>query len=331
MIRRFKCSRGRQVVLGMLFVIALPSLAQVPTKPYRIGYLVTGGAVSFPLSVDPFKRGMRELGYREGSDFVLELRTAEGDAERFPALAAELVRLKVHVLVAATTPAAQAAKRATRSIPIVVANSADPVASGLARSLAHPGDNVTGLSNLAADLGQKQLEMLRAVVPNLYKVAVLINPGNATNALIAADVEQAAKILRIDVARIEAKNPRGIENAFLQLLEKRAQALIVPSEGLFVQQRRQLGDLGLKYRVPTMFGQAEHVEAGGLLSFGPDITDNFRRAAGYVDRILKGAEPGALPIEQPAKFELLVNLKTARSLGLTVPEELRFRADRLIE
>lgn len=315
----------------MLFVTALPSFAQAPTKPYRIGYLVTGGAVSFPLSVEPFKRGMRELGYQEGSDFVLELRTAEGNVARFPALAAELVRLNVHVLVAATTPAAQAAKRATRTIPIVVANSADPVASGLAQSLAQPGDNVTGLSNLAADLGQKQLEILRAVIPNLSRVAVLIHPGNVTNELIANDVQRAARSLRIDLVRIEAKDSRGIENAFPELVKERAQALIVPLEGLFVQQRRQLAELGLKYRVPTMFGQADHVEAGGLLSFGPDIPDNFRRAASYVDRILKGAKPAALPIEQPAKFELLVNLKTARSLGLTIPQELHFRADRLIE
>lgn len=331
MTQEVTCRRRRQVLFGMLFVTALPSFAQAPTKPYRIGYLVTGGAVSFPLSVEPFKRGMRELGYQEGSDFVLELRTAEGNVARFPALAAELVRLNVHVLVAATTPAAQAAKRATRTIPIVVANSADPVASGLAQSLAQPGDNVTGLSNLAADLGQKQLEILRAVIPNLSRVAVLIHPGNVTNELIANDVQRAARSLRIDLVRIEAKDSRGIENAFPELVKERAQALIVPLEGLFVQQRRQLAELGLKYRVPTMFGQADHVEAGGLLSFGPDIPDNFRRAASYVDRILKGAKPAALPIEQPAKFELLVNLKTARSLGLTIPQELHFRADRLIE
>jgi putative tryptophan/tyrosine transport system substrate-binding protein len=320
-----------RILAAVLCLAALPSPAETPAKPYRIGYLVTGGAVSFPLSVEPFKRGMRELGYREGVDYLLELRTAEGDVSRFPGLAAELMRLKVDVLVAATTPAAQAAKKATRAIPIVVANSADPVASGLAETLARPGGNVTGLSNLAADLGQKQLELLRGVLPKLSKVGVLIHPGNVTNKLIADDVQQAANALRIDLIRIEARNATDIESAFPRLAKEGAQALVVALEGLFVQQRRQLAELGLKHGMPTIFGQAEHADAGGLLSFGPDVSDNFRRAARYVDRILKGAKAATLPIEQPARFELVINLKTAGSLGLTIPPQIRFRADRLID
>jgi putative ABC transport system substrate-binding protein len=321
----------KALLTAMLTLAPLVSTAQAPGKPHRIGYLVTGSAVSFPFSVEPFKRGMSELGYREGTDFVLDIRTADGKNERLPALAADLVRLKVDVIVASTTPATQAAMRATTTIPIVIANAADPVQSGLVKSLARPGANVTGLSNLVADLGQKQLEMLREVVPGVSRVAVLINPGNESNRLIAGHVELAAKRFGVSVVRVEAKDSAGLENAFAVVAAERAQALIVALEGFFVQQRQQIAELSLKHRVPTMFSGSGHVEAGGLMSYGPDIADNFRRAAGYVDRIFKGAKAGDLPIEQASKFEVLVNVKTARMLGLTIPREVLFRADRVIE
>ena len=325
-----RCWRGL-LAGALLGLTASASLAQGDGKPHRIGYLVTGGAVSFPISVEPFRRGMRELGYKEGADFVLELRSAEGRSERLAALVAELVRENVKIIVTSTTPGTQAAMRATRTIPIVFANAADPVSSGLVKSLARPGGNVTGLSNIVADLGQKQLEVLQAALPALSKVGVLTNPENATNLLIAQDVEAAGKRSNISIVAIAARDREGIEAAFGRLSREGVQALIVCLEGLFVQQRNQIAELAIKSRVPTMFGGAGHVEAGGLFSYGPDIADNFRRAAGYVDRILKGATPSDLPVEQPAKFELLVNLRTAKALGMNIPEALRFRADRVIE
>jgi len=322
----------RGLVAGALFgLTASVSLAQSDARPYRIGYLVTGGAVSFPLSVEPFKRGMRELGYREGSDFVLELRSAEGKNERLPALAADLAQKNVKVIVTSSTPATRAAMQATRAIPIVFANSADPVATKLVTSLARPGGNVTGLSNIVADLGQKQLELLQVAFPHVAKVGVLLNPDNETNFLIAKDVQAAAGRSSIAVVPIEARDRAGIDTAFATLRREDVQALIVCLEPFFVQQRRQIAELATKNRVATMFGGSGHVEAGGLFSYGPDITDNFRRAAGYVDRILKGAKPGDLPIEQPAKFELLINLRTAKTLGIAIPQDLRLRADRVVE
>jgi putative ABC transport system substrate-binding protein len=315
----------------VLALVPLWAIAQTAGKPHRVGYLVTGGAVSFPLSVEPFRRGMRELGYREGEDFILEIRSADGKTERLAELAAELVLLNVAVLVASTTAGTQAAMRATSTIPIVFANAADPVGTGLVKSLSRPGRNVTGLSNLVADLGEKQLELLKEVIPGASRVAVLLNLGNASNKVIAQNVERAGKRLGVEVIRIEAKDSAGIESAFAVLTARRADALIVALEGLFVQQRRQIADLALRNRIPTMFGGSGHVQAGGLMSYGPDIEDNFRRAANYVDRILKGAKAGELPIEQAGKFEMLINAKTAKALGLTIPREVLFRADRVIE
>jgi putative tryptophan/tyrosine transport system substrate-binding protein len=314
-----------------LLGLAAASFAQADAKPYRIGYVVTGGAVSFPISVEPFRRGMQELGYREGTDFVLELRTAEGKSERFPVLVAELVRKNVNVIVTSSTPATQAAMRATQTIPIIFANSADPVATRLVKNLARPGGNVTGLSNIVADLGQKQLEILQTALPALSKVGVLANPANESNALIAKDVQNAAKKLNIAVLPIETRDRAGIDAAFGTLSREGVQALVVALDPFFIQQRRQIAELAIAGRIATMFGGSGHVEAGGLVSYGPDIADNFRRAASYVDRILKGVKPGELPIEQPAKFELLINLRTAETLGIAIPRDLRFRADRVIE
>ena len=315
----------------MLGLAASVALAQSDARPYRIGYLVTGGAVSFPLSVEPFKRGMRDLGYKEGADFVLELRTAEGKNERLPALAADLARQNVKVIVTSSTPATRAVMQATRTIPIVFANSADPVATKLVTSLARPGGNVTGLSNIVADLGQKQLEMLQAALPALSKVGVLLNPDNETNFLVAKDVQTAARRSSIPIVAIEARDRAGIDAAFATFAREGIQALIICLEPVFIQHRRQIAELAIRNRIATMFGGSGHVEAGGLFSYGPDIADNFRRAAGYVDRILKGAKPGDLPIEQPAKFELLINLRTAKTLGIAITRDLRFRADRVVE
>jgi putative ABC transport system substrate-binding protein len=315
----------------LLLAAAVAVQAQTARKPYRIGYLVTGGSVSFPISVEPFKRGMRDLGYREGTDFVLELRTAEGRYERLDPLAAELVRAKPDVIVTSTTPSAQAAMRATRAIPIVVANSADPVGTGLVKSLARPGGNVTGLSNQAVDLGEKQLEMMRSVVPGVSSVAVLVNPGNASSRLIADNVLRAAASVGVKVVRLEARDVAGIEKAFATLATHKAQALIVTLDGIYIQQRQQIAEMALKQRLATMTGGSGHAEAGALMSYGPDIADNFRRAASYVDRILKGAKAGELPVEQPGKFEIVVNLRTAKALGIAFPPAILIRAERVIE
>jgi putative tryptophan/tyrosine transport system substrate-binding protein len=322
----------RRLAAAVLLLAAAVSVqAQTARKPYRIGYLVTGGAVSFPISVEPFRRGMRELGYREGADFVLELRTAEGRNERLDPLAAELVHAKPDVIVVSTTPGAQAAMRATRVIPIVVANSSDPVGTGLVKSLARPGGNVTGLSNQGVDLGEKQLELMRSVIPGVSNVAVLVNPANPSSKLIADNVQRAADRFGVKILWLEARDVAGIEKAFATLATYKVQALIVTLDGIYIQQRRQIAEMALKHRLATMTGGSGHAEAGALMSYGPDFAENFRRAASYVDRILKGAKVGELPVEQPGKFEILINTATAKKLGLAIPRELLLRADRVVE
>jgi len=265
---------------------------------------------------------------------VIEYRSAEGKAERLPALAAELVALKVDVIVAGNTRAALAAKQATRALPIVFAAAADPVASGLVTSLARPGGNVTGLSFLAPELVGKCLEQLKQVVPGVSRVAVLWHPGilgERTEQDMLKEVEVAARALGVRVQFIEARGPADFDRAFSDMTRARAGALTVLTSAMFVSERRRLVDLAARNRLPTVFPWREGVDAGGLMSYGPDLADLFRRAATYVDKILKGAKPADLPVEQPTKFELVINLKTAKALGLTIPQSVLGRADEVIQ
>jgi len=318
---------------GGLVIAPFAAEAQQAAKVARIGFLGTNRAAA-PGMVDAFHQELRNLGYVEGRNVVIEYRDAEGKLERLPALAAELVALKVDVILAATTPGARAAKQATRTIPIVFAVSADPVSDGLVTSLARPGGNVTGFAVLATELVGKRLELLKQAVPGVERVAVLRQPGavpEQTEKDMLKGAEVAARALGIKLQIVEARGPEDFDSAFSEMTKARASALIMGVGNMFFSERRRLVDLAAKHRLPAVYGLREVVDVGGLMSYGPNQADLFRRAATYVDKILKGANPGDLPVEQPTKFELVINLKTAKSLGLTIPQTVLLRADSVIE
>jgi ABC-type uncharacterized transport system substrate-binding protein len=315
-----------------LLVAPLAAHAQPPTHVHRIGWLA-GTTPTRPL-VEAFLEEMRALGYVEGQHLVLEVRSAEGQYERFPALAAELVRLPVDVLLVPNTPAALAAKQATSTIPIVMVGLDDPVGSGLVASLARPGGNIAGLTVIHPDLVGKQLEFLKDVRPTVSRVAVLRNPTNPAHALIVRAAEVAAQALGVQLHLVEAHGPDAFDSAFAAMTRAHAGALLVLGDPLFVRHRRRLTELAAMSRLPTMYASGQcpaYVEAGGLLCYGASLLNRWRREATYVDKILKGAKPADLPVEQPTKFELVINLKTAKALGLTIPQSLLLRADLLIQ
>jgi putative ABC transport system substrate-binding protein len=316
---------------GGLLVVPLAVEAQQAAKIARIGYLVTNLAAGPRL--EAFLQGLRDLGYVEGRNVVIEYRDAEGKLERLPALAAELVALKVDVIVAGGTPQALAAKQATRTVPIVFVVG-DAITSGLVTSLARPGGNVTGLSILAPELVGKCLEQLTQAVPGVSRVAVLWQPGGQgerTEKDMLKEAEVAARALGVRLQFVEARGPADFDRAFSEMTRARAGALTVLPSAMFGSEPRRLVDLAAKNRLPAVYLSREFVDAGGLMSYGPSIADLFRRAATYVDRILKGAKPGDLPVEQPTKFELVINLKAAKALGLTIPQSLLGRADEVIQ
>ena len=320
------------MLAGGIVVAPFVAEAQQAAKVARIGYLALNLAPG-PL-IEAFRQGLRDLGYVEGRNVVIEYRNAEGKPERFPALAAELVALKVDVILVGSTPQALAAKQATKTIPIVFTGTADPVGSGLVTSLARPGGNVTGLSNLAAELVGKRLEQLTQAVPGVSRVAVLWQPGvlgdrTEKEMLKAADV--AARALGVGLQFVEARGPADFDRAFSDMTGTRAGALTVLPSSMFSSERRRLVDLAAKNWLPVVFPFREFADAGGLMSYGPNLADLLRRAAPYVDKILKGAKPADLPVEQPNKFELVINLRTAKALGLTIPPSLLARADQVIE
>ncbi len=325
----------RDTVLALLALGAAPfaAEAQQAAKIARIGYLAGDLATAAHLP-EAFRQGLRDLGYVEGRNLVIEYRSAEGKFERFPALAAELVALKVDVIVAPLTPAALAAKQATRTLPIVFTTAADPVTSGLVTNLARPGGNVTGLSILAPELIGKRLELLTQAVPGVNRVAVLRQPnafGERTEKDILTAAEVAARALGVRLHFVEARGPDDFDGAFSEMTRARAGALTVLSTTMFIIERRRLVDLEAKNRLPAVYPLREAVDAGGLMAYGPNLADLYRRAATYVDKILKGAKPGDLPVEQPAKFELIINLKTAKDLGLTISQSVLARADEVIQ
>ena len=279
---------------------------------------------------DGLFEGLRQLGYVEGQNLVIEGRYSEGRSERLPALAAELVQLKVDVIVAAATTADEA-KRATSTIPIVMTNHGDPVGSRVVASLARPGGNVTGLSALSPVLVGKQLQLLKEAVPRVSRVAVLSNPTHPAHQLSLREVEAAARSLKLQLQILEARAPTEIAGAFAAVTKESAGALLVFADPMMFGERTRIVELAAKSRLPLMANQREYAEAGGLLAYGIDQRDSFRRAANYVDKILKGAKPGELPVEQPTRFELAINLKTAKALGLMIPPSVLLRADEVIE
>jgi putative ABC transport system substrate-binding protein len=322
------------VALGM-GALATPfsSFAQQQGKVWRIGFL-SARHVDFLDSDDyygPFRQGMRELGYVEGKNLIIEWRSSEGNNERLPGLAIELVDLKVDVIVTTNTPATSAAQKATTIIPIVMGGGGDPVGSGFVKSLARPAGNITGLSNLSPDVRLKQLEMLLGMVPKLSRVAVLVNPSNTGNIRSLEIVQAAGQKRGIKFLRADARTPQEIDNVFSLIRKQNAGALIVSLDPLFQQQKNQIAELTATHRLPSVTQDRISSEAGVLMSYGPSIADQFRRTATYVNKILKGAKPGDLPIEQPTKFELVINRKTAKELGLTIPQSLLISADKVIE
>lgn len=331
---KHRAALARRILLGtVLCGIALAALlawlAWEQTKVWRIGFLASDS--SSTRVDDAFQQGMRDLGYFEGKNCVIRRRFADGNYERLPSLAAELVRLNVDVIVAGTTLSVQAAHQATAAIPIVMVAVPDPVGEGFATSLSRPGGNITGLSNIVTELSIKHLELLHTAVPNLSRVAVMINPLNPSDSLILEQIHGAAYARGVKVFLVEASSASQIEAGFGAMTRERTEALIVAADSYFDVQRDQIAKLAVKGRLPTVFSSRELIEAGGLMSYGQDLADHYRRAATYVDKILKGAKPGDLPIEQPTVLELVINRRIAKTLGLTIPQELMLRADKIID
>jgi putative ABC transport system substrate-binding protein len=314
-------------VSAMLLAICLQAEAQQPKKVPRIGFLSSTPDAQKD-RVAAFQKGLRELGYLEGQNIVIDYRWTSGKNERFPDLAAELVRLKVDVIVT-TSGGIQAAMDATKTIPIVMATSGDPVASGYVVSLAQPGGNVTGLSQMAPELGGKRLELLKEVLKKLSVVAVLFWAVDRGQAAQMREVEVAARELGVQLQIVKVSEPNDLENAFSAMIKGRANGLI-PLAGANFTYRGQIADLAAKSRLPAIYPNREFVDAGGLMSYGPDITENYRRAAVFVDKILKGTKPADIPVEQPTKFEFVINLKAAKQIGLTIPPNVLARADKVI-
>jgi putative ABC transport system substrate-binding protein len=315
---------------AMFFALSFPAEAQQPTKVPRIGYLGVTSPSAVAARTEAFLQGLRELGYVEGKNIVIEWRYAEGKPDRLSELAAELVRLKVDVIVTGGPQATRPAKETTVTIPIVMAFDNDPVGSGFVASLARPGGNITGLSTLAPEISGKQLELLKEIVPKLSRVTVFGNATMSGNAQALIEVKVAAEALGVHLQYLEVQAPKDIETAFRAASKGRADAVLALTNPV-LGYRAQVADLAIKSRVPTMYQASEYVEAGGLMTYGASITDLFRRAATYVDKILKGAKPADLPVEQPTKFELIINLKSAKQIGLTIPPNVLARADRVIK
>jgi len=309
----------------------LASLGQQPAKVARIGFLEASTPSAIAARVEAFRQGLRDLGYVEGKNVVIEYRYAEGNFDRLPALAAELVRLNVNVIVTGGPTAIPAAKAATTAIPIVMAFDTDPVGSGFAASLAKPGGNITGLSTLAPELSAKQIELLKEIVPKLARVAVLGTASRPGSAHALREVENAAKALKVQVQFQDVVDPKGIDAAFLAARKGGADAVLVLGSPLFNANRTELTELASKSRYPVIYDRAEFVEAGGLMTYSVSLADLARRAATYVDKILKGAKPADVPIEQPTKFDLVVNMKTAKALGIKIPNSVLAQATRVIE
>ena len=314
----------------VLLTTASLAAAQQPTKVPRIGYLGGTSPSANAARIEAFRQGLRELGYVEGRNMIIEWRHAEAKLDRLPALAAELVRLKVDILVTGGPPATRAAKEATVTIPVVMAFDDDPIGNGFVASLARPGGNITGLSSLAPELSGKQLELLKEILPKLSRVAVLGSSTRPGTAQTLKETELAAGVFGVKVLYLDLISPKDIETGFREAREGRADAMLILSSPIFSSQRTQLVDLAAKSRIPATYSTTEFVEDGGLMSYGVNTSELYRRAGAYVDKILKGTKPADLPVEQPKKFEFIINLKAAKQIGLTIPPNVLARADRVI-
>ena len=319
------------VIVVILLAVAVIAEAQQLEKLPRIGFLAATSAAVEKSRIEAFRQGLREFGYIEGKNIGIEYRWAEGKLDRLPELAAELVRLKVDIIVSGGSTSSRAAKEATTSIPIVMAQVNDPVGSRMVASLAHPGGNITGLSTLVPELSGKRLELLKEIIPKLSRVALFGTSNTPGNAEALSETELAAKAFRVYFQYLDIRSPKDVETAFRAATNNRVDAVLVPGTPVLIVRRKQIAELATKHRLPIAYGQPEYVEEGGLMSYGTSVNDLYRRAATYVDKILKGAKPADLPVEQPSKFELVINLKAANQIGLTIPPNVLARADRVIK
>jgi len=319
------------MVGGGLLAAPPAAEAQLASKVYRIGLLATGTPADTSSRLETFRQALRDLGYVEGRNLAIESRWGEGRAERFSDLAVALVGLKVDMIVATSTPAALAAKEASSTIPIVFVTAADPVGSGLVAGIARPGGNVTGVSLLAPEMVARQMQLLKEAVPKVSHVAVLANPTLKYNPSLVKEAESAARSLKIQSRILGVSGPDALHSALSAVTKQRPDALFVLFDPVMFGYRTRITEFASKNRLPSMYPHREYAESGGLMAYGVDLRDNYRRAASYADRILKGAKPGDLPVEQPTRFELVINLKTAKALGLTIPRSVLARADQVIE
>jgi putative ABC transport system substrate-binding protein len=315
----------------VLFALCFSAEAQQSKQVYKIGYLTATSLSAIAARTEAFRQGLRELGYVEGKNIVIEHRHAEGKLDRLPALATELVRLNVDVIVSAGPGDTKAAKEVTSTIPIIMAQDSDPVGNGFVASLARPGGNITVLATLAPEISGKRLELLKETVPRLSRVAVFGRSTRPGNAQALTEVELAARTFRVRLQYLDVEGPADIGTAFQAASKGRADAILVLEGPVFINQRTQIAELAVRSRFPAIYSRAENVDAGGLMSYGVSVTDLFRRAATYVDKILKGAKPADLPVEQPIKFEFIINLKAAKQIGLTIPPNVLVRADKVIK
>jgi len=323
---------GLAVIFTFSLVLApLAAEGQQAGKIYRIGMLETTSMALNAANLDAFRQGLQELGYVEGRNFMIEYRSADGRRERFPELATELVRLKVDVILTRGTPAVMAAKNATGTIPVVMAASGDPLLSGVVAGLARPGGNVTGLSAIVVEVTGKRLQLLREVVPGVSRIASLLDMGNPNNALQWKETEIAAPSLGVQPQLLDVRKPGDFGGAFDAAIRQRAGAMVVGIDALTQANHRPIIDLAAKHRLPAIYAAREFVDAGGLVAYGVSYPHLYHRAASFVDKILKGAKPADLPVEQPTKFELVINMKTAKALGLTIPQTVILQADQVIE
>ena len=319
------------LVVALATCVAVAQAQQSKNIP-RIGFITTGFPASIAHLLEGFKQGLREHGYVHGENVILELRYGEAKADRLPILAAELVRLKVDVIVAIPNPAIEAVRQATQTIPVVMPIGSDPVGAGFAASLARPGANITGLSAYSPELNGKRLELLKETVPQLSRVALLMSPNVPGNPTDLKETKEAARSLRLRSQLFEVASTSDLESVFKSMANEKAAGFVVfPGQPTLFISRKQIVELAVKYRLPAMYPLADYVTAGGLISYGVNNLDLFRRAATYVDKILKGAKPADLPVEQPKKFEFVINLKTAKQIGLTIPPNVLARADKVIK
>jgi putative ABC transport system substrate-binding protein len=318
------------LLIAVLLTIAFSAQAQQQKKVPRIGVLNAALPAAVSARIEAFRQGLRELGYVEGKNIAIEYRSADGKLDRLPALASELVNLKVDIIVTGGPAPTRAAKAATVTIPIVMAQGSDPVGNGFVSSLARPGGNITGLSSFAAELSGKRLELLKEIIPKLSRVAVLGTSTNPSHAQALKETELAAGAFRVKLQYLDVLDQKDIESAFRAAGKGRADAVLALTSSVLNSQRTQVTDLAVKSRLPVVYGQREYVEAGGLVSYGTNDNDLYRRAATYVDKILKGTKPADLPVEQPIKFDFIINLKAAKQIGLTIPPNVLVRADKVI-